>query len=119
MDSADVKRKIISMLEDKNLGKKSVNYKLRDWLFSRQRYWGEPFPILWVSKEAYERASQSEVWQGKLPPQAVSYKNDSGETFYALPLPEKLLPLKLPEVENYKPSGTAKARWPTRPTGST
>lgn len=109
MDSADVKRKIISMLEDKNLGKKSVNYKLRDWLFSRQRYWGEPFPILWVSKEAYERASQSEVWQGKLPPQAVSYKNDSGETFYALSLPEKLLPLKLPEVENYKPSGTGES----------
>jgi len=43
----EAKKKIISWLEEKSLGRRTVNYKLRDWLFSRQRYWGEPFPIVW------------------------------------------------------------------------
>ena len=41
---------MISWLEDKNLGEAKTNYKLRDWIFSRQRYWGEPFPILKVRR---------------------------------------------------------------------
>ncbi|HKW86736.1 MAG TPA: leucine--tRNA ligase [Nitrospiraceae bacterium] len=70
--------KITEWLEDKRKGRRSVNYKLRDWLFARQRYWGEPFPIVWVNGEP-------------------------------LPLPEEHLPLRLPETNNFKPSGTGES----------
>ena len=47
LTSDEAKEKITSWLEERGLGKRAINYKLRDWLFSRQRYWGEPFPIVW------------------------------------------------------------------------
>ncbi len=47
LTTSEAKEKIIDWLEEKGLGRKTINYKLRDWLFSRQRYWGEPFPIVW------------------------------------------------------------------------
>jgi leucyl-tRNA synthetase len=78
---ADAKRKIIDWLEAKGLGTRKVNYKLRDWLFSRQRYWGEPFPIL------HEVDAQG---------------NPTG---VVEPLGVDELPLRLPELEDYKPSG--------------
>lgn len=72
----EAKRKMISWLEEKGLGKGTVTYKLRDWLFSRQRYWGEPFPIVW--------------------------ENGSHR-----PLSESELPVEPPEMEDFKPTGTA------------
>jgi leucyl-tRNA synthetase len=74
----EAKQKITDWLEKRNLGEKSVNYKLRDWLFSRQRYWGEPFPIIHVD--------------GK-----------------PKPLPESELPVTLPEVDSYEPTGTGES----------
>ncbi len=105
--SLEGKKKVTEMLAERGVGKKAVNYKLRDWLFSRQRYWGEPFPIIWVDKNTYELAEKSGKWD--LPQTPVSCKNDKGEEIFALPLPEKMLPLKLPKIDNYKPSGTGES----------
>ncbi len=75
----DAKEKICDWLEKKGKGKKAINYKLRDWIFSRQRYWGEPFPLI--------------------------IKNDGD----VIPMDESELPLELPEVESYQPSGTGES----------
>ncbi|MEE9166544.1 MAG: leucine--tRNA ligase, partial [Candidatus Neomarinimicrobiota bacterium] len=74
----EAKKKIIGWLEKTGKGKYRINYKLRDWLFSRQRYWGEPFPIVHVGGEA----------RG---------------------IPEGDLPVELPALENYEPSGTGES----------
>ncbi len=74
--TAPAKAKMIDWLEENKKGTRKIQYKLRDWLFSRQRYWGEPFPLLW-NKETGEHA----------------------------PLPESELPLIQPEMEDFKPTG--------------
>ena len=77
--TAEFKEKITAWLAERGLGKKAINYKLRDWLFSRQRYWGEPFPILHT------------------------------EDGRVLALSEDELPLRLPPLEDYKPMGTGES----------
>ena len=75
---ADAKEKIIKWLEEEKKGERAVQYKLRDWLFSRQRYWGEPIPII--------------------------HKNGK-----PVPLDESDLPLELPEIDKYEPSGSGES----------
>jgi leucyl-tRNA synthetase len=74
----EAKKKIADWLESKGLGKRTINYKLRDWLFSRQRYWGEPFPILW--------------------------KKDTQGNWFHEALPESALPVLPPPLDDYKPT---------------
>lgn len=79
MKSQEAKVAIPSFLEEKNIGKKTVNYKLRDWVFSRQRYWGEPIPVVHCEKCG-----------------VVGVKEED-------------LPIRLPEVESYEPTGTGES----------
>ena len=79
LESAVLKKEAPYMIEEKGFGHKTVNYKLRDWVFSRQRYWGEPIPIIHCPKCG------------------------------CVPVPEDQLPLKLPEVDSYQPTGTGES----------
>src|SRR5664280_3600294 len=73
LDAAAAQQRIVTWLQDEAVGTSSVTYKLRDWLFSRQRYWGEPFPIVYDEHD--------------LP----------------IALPESMLPVTLPEIDDYAP----------------
>lgn len=81
LPTAEAKKKIIDWLEQQSLGTRRINYKLRDWLFSRQRYWGEPFPLL-------HRLGANGEPDGVIEPLEASD-----------------LPLTLPDMLDYKPSG--------------
>jgi leucyl-tRNA synthetase len=71
LPTPEAKKKISAWLAEKGLGRKTVNYKLRDWLFSRQRYWGEPFPIIW--KDGHHEALPESALP-LLPPKLEDYK---------------------------------------------
>ncbi len=104
------KSAIIDWLATRNAGKATVNYRLRDWLFSRQRYWGEPFPILWVDEVAYKAAINAKGRVADfLPESPITYSDSDGTTHFALPVVPECLPLTLPETDNYKPSGDAQS----------
>jgi leucyl-tRNA synthetase/REP element-mobilizing transposase RayT len=76
LKTRDAKKKIIAWLEENGKGTRKIQFKLRDWLFSRQRYWGEPFPLLWDKETGRHSA-----------------------------LPDSELPLLQPEMEDFKPTG--------------
>ncbi len=101
----EAKAKITADLASRGIGKGTINYKLRDWLFSRQRYWGEPFPIVWVSEADYRKAA---ALRTDLPMSPVTFK-ENGVVHFALSLPDPALPLTLPPVESYLPSGTGES----------
>ena len=71
LPTLEAKKKITQWLEHKGVGKRMINYKLRDWLFSRQRYWGEPFPIIW-RKDGHEALPESAL--PVLPPDLTDFK---------------------------------------------
>lgn len=79
LDSEEAKQVISDYVEEKGIGKKTINYKLRDWVFSRQRYWGEPIPIV--------------------------HCEDCGP----VAVPVEQLPVRLPDVESYEPTGTGES----------
>ncbi len=79
LSTPEAKKKMITWLEEKGIGQGKVQYKLRDWVFSRQRYWGEPIPLINCEKCGW------------------------------VPVPESELPLELPKVKNYEPSGTGES----------
>jgi leucyl-tRNA synthetase len=99
LPTPEAKKRILEWLEQNGAGGRAINYKLRDWLFSRQRYWGEPFPIVW--------------------------KRDAQGALYHQALPESALPVLPPTLEDYKPTSDGRpplARatdWVNLPDGST
>ena len=109
MPTSESKKAITRYVEEQGWGRGTVNYKLRDWLFSRQRYWGEPFPIVWISENDYAQIPADSALREFMPQKKITYKTADGETHVAVPLPSSSLPLELPDVESYKPSGTGES----------
>lgn len=111
----EAKQKMAEWLEENNIGTKSVSYKLRDWVFSRQHYWGEPIPIIYCNKCWEDQKSQPKAD----PPQAEEVRSQlklgrdyikiKDEKYAIVPVPESELPVELPVVEKYQPTDSGES----------
>lgn len=119
---AEAIKETIKLLEKKGWGKKAVSYHLRDWIFSRQHYWGEPIPMIYCPVCAKKGITWWETQEGKAflekfqtpnPKQFENWDLKIGASSQSLagwfPVPEEELPLELPEVKRYQPTGTGES----------
>lgn len=119
LTSAEARKILSEKAEKEGFGKKVVNYKLRDWIFSRQRYWGEPIPLIHIKnedKESLPTTKHEECWlDGDV---LKKWDKTLGKITRGISdwlLPDWDLPLKLPEVEKYEPSGDGQSPLATIP----
>jgi len=112
--SLELIEEMVAWIVETKIGKRHVTYHLRDWIFSRQRYWGEPIPAVYCQKCAHNKVSYFETEEGKI--FQKDYQNASkmnqtvSETLYGwFPLGEKELPLELPFLKSYEPTDSGES----------
>ncbi len=105
-DFKQANKQIVSDLEKMGLAEKKVQYHLRDWIFSRQHYWGEPIPMIYCDKCAKKGINYWDTEQGKK--NKPMFKPNSSLAVW-FPIQEKDLPLELPDVEKYEPTDTGES----------
>ncbi len=105
----EVRKDIIALLEKKGIAKKAVNYRLRDWLISRQRYWGPPIPLVFC--EACKKRAEISNFQFPISKQIQNFKFSKGELENPgwVAVPEDKLPIKLPFIKDFRPTGKGTA----------
>ena len=114
LETDEAKSKMISWLGEKNIGEKAINYKLQDWVFSRQRYWGEPIPLVYcescknlIENSKLEILNSKQSQNSKFKIQNLEYSY--GEIINPGWISDESLPVTLPDVEKYEPTGTGES----------
>ena len=101
LSSASARKKLAQELETKKMGGPKIHYRFRDWVFSRQRYWGEPFPLVFC-EHCREKILSGDYKDGKFSQGEITNPG-------WVALPEESLPLELPETDTYQPTGTGES----------